>query len=298
MDRRALGRGAVLLAVILQASGQVAYGTWLTDIPSPLFVFATFLLTATFFLVVSGRGAKFPAWKPLILLNASTALTFLAFFYALKIIEPAIASALNVGVGPIFAVLIALMMTGTKPTTRRLVVCIGVLCGCAILAAAAARGTEEAASTVSTALLGVAASIATGAGAVLITVASKALLDRGWKSGAVLAHRFYLILPISLAFATTADLSAIEWSAALAMVLLAVAVIGVIAPMYLLQVGIRYSEPYTVMVTMAAMPLVSFAIQGLSPAYAWTWLTAIGLAVITAFIFLDLLEAKANRPKH
>lgn len=293
VSAKAVGRVSVLLAVLLQACGQVAYGTYLTALPSPLFVFGSFVLATAFFLAVSGRGAKFPAWKPLLLLNVSTALTFLSFFHALKVIEPAIASAINVGVGPLFAVLIAFGTTGVAPTRQRLAICLGILAGCVVLAASATQAGGSGAASSGAAGWGVLASIATGCGAVLITVASKSLLDLGWKSGAVLAHRFYLSLPASLVLAfATSDLSAIDWSAGMVLTAGAVATFGVIAPLYLLQVGIGRTSPYTVMVTMASMPIVTFAVQGLSPAYGWTWLTAAGLLVITGFILLDLLGGK------
>jgi drug/metabolite transporter (DMT)-like permease len=290
--RPVLGRCAVLLAVVLQAGGQVAYGTWLTEIPSPLFVFGTFVVATTFFLVVSGRGTTAGAWKPLLVLNAATTMSFLSFFYALKVIEPAIASAILVGVGPVFAVLLALAHAGTRPSAARIAICGGILVGGAILAIAASNGTGAGQSV---ALSGIAASVATGLGAVLITVASRALLDRGWKSGAVLAHRFYMILPVSLVLALVADPGAIAWTTGLASTFFLVATLGVVGPLYLLLVGIRHTDPWTVVVTMAAMPLVTFAMQGLSPAYAWTWLTAAGLAIITAFIIVDAWTARGRR---
>ncbi len=46
------------------------------------------------------------------------------------------------------------------------------------------------------------------------------------------------------------------------------------------------------MVTMAAMPIVTFALQGLSPAYAWTWPTALGLAIVAAFIIGDIAASR------
>lgn len=290
--RPLMGRCAVQLAVVLQAAGQVAYGTWLTALPSPLFVCGTFILATSFFLVVSGRGTTTGSWKPLLMLDAATTLSFLSFFYALKVIEPAIASAILVGVGPILAVVIALVIVGTRPSATRLTICLGILCGCAILAIAAASGTAAGRSV---ALSGVVASVGTGIGAVLITVASKALLDRGWQSGAVLAHRFYLILPVSFLLALASDPSTVPWSASLVWTFIAVSALGVVGPLYLLQVGIKNTDAWTVVVTMASMPLVTFAMQGLSPAYAWTWLTGVGLAVITAFIMLDVFNARAIR---
>lgn len=224
-------------------------------------------------------------------MNASTALTFLSFFYALKLIEPAIVGAVEIGIGPVLAVLFTLVLTGERPSRLRLVVCTGILAGCAILALAALRGSGFA-SFGTQAWSGLAASVAAGIGAVLITMASKSLLDQGWQFGAVLAHRFYLILPVSLAMTAGTDVSAVVWSAPLVAILLAVSVIGVLGPLYLLQLGIGRCDPYTVMVTMAALPVLTFAIEGFSPVYSWSWLTAAGLAVVSAFLLLDLLAKR------
>ncbi len=72
------GRIMIFLAVFLQAIGKVMFGTWLTDIPSPLFVFISFALTAAMFLGLSRKGVGETAWGPLLLLNASTALRIAA----------------------------------------------------------------------------------------------------------------------------------------------------------------------------------------------------------------------------
>ena len=109
----------------------------------------------------------------------------------------------------------------------------------------------------------------------------------------MLAHRFYLILPVSLAMSLGTDLAAIEWTGSLVAILLAVSVVGVLAPLYLLQVGIGRCDPYTVMVTMAALPVLTFLIEGLSPVYAWSWLTAVGLAIVTGFLALDVLARRS-----
>lgn len=281
------GRAMIFLAVLFQAIGKVVFGTWLAAFPSPLFVFISFALTAAVFLLISRQGAGEKAWGPLLLLNASTALTFLSFFYALTLIEPAIVGAVEIGIGPVLVLVISLVLTGARPSWLRVVVCLGVLAGCAILGVSALQGSGFA-SFGKNAWLGLAASVAAGVGAVSITMASKSLLNRGWKFGAVLAHRFYLILPVSLAMTSGADLAAIEWSGSLIAALAAVSVVGVLAPLYLLQVGIGRCDPYTVMVTMAALPVLTFVIEGFSPLYAWSWLTATGLVVLTSFLLLDV----------
>lgn len=287
-----VGRLAVLFAVILQAIGKIAFGTWLAEFPSPLFVFISFSLTAAFFLSFSRQGAGELAWAPLILLNASTALTFLCFFYALKLIEPAIVGAVEIGIGPVLAVVITLITTGVRPAAMRVLVCTGILAGCIVLAAAAQQGSGFSVQG-QNAWYGLSASVAAGLGAVLITMASKALIGRGWKFGAVLAHRFYLILPISLIFALNSELAGIHWSGSLIFALILISLVGVLIPLYLLQIGIGRCDPYTVMVTMAALPVITFAIEGFSPVYTWSWLTAIGLFIVSVFLLLEVMGKRS-----
>lgn len=293
MSILASGRAAIMLAVTLQALGKVLFGTWLTDISAPLFVLVSFGLTATFFLLFSARGVGGADWGPLLLLNAGTALTFLCFFYALKLIEPAIVGAVEIGIGPVLAVLLVMLTDGERPSPMRLIVCAGILIGCAILAVAALSGSGFA-STGRQAWLGLAASAAAGAGAVVITMASRTLLRRGWRFGAVLAHRFYLILPISFIMAWGGDPAPVAWSASLIAALLVVSIVAVLAPLYLLQIGIGRCDTYTVMVTMAALPVVTFLIEGFSPIYSWSWPTALGLGVVSAFLLLDVLAGRGK----
>lgn len=285
------GRAAVLAAVLLQAIGKVVYGTALTAVPSPLFVFVSFSLTALVFLLFARKGAGEMAWTPLLVLNLATAITFLSFFFALKLIEPAIAVAVNIGIGPILAVLIAWHAGGGKPSMHRLGVCAGILAGCAVLCVSALRGSGFSLEGGSP-LPGLAASAIAGVGTVAITVASRSLMDRGWQPGAVLAHRFYAVVPASLLLSLGLDPASLAWTPGLALLLPGVALVGVLIPLYLLQFGIRRCDPYTVMVTMAALPALTFLIEGLSPAYAWSWPTAAGLLILTASLAADVVHAR------
>lgn len=284
------GRAAILAAVLIQAAAKVAYGTFLTTVSSSFFVLFSFIFAAAFFLSFSRRGAGRPAWGPLVLLNVATAVTFLSFFFALKLIEPAIADAVNIGVGPLLAVLIAWMWAGQGPSVHRLVVCGGVLTGCAVLAVAAMRESGFV-DDGGDARLGLAASALAGIGSVSITVASRSLSERGWSSGAILAHRFYVVIPASLALVVFGE-GVGEWTQMPWPALVVIALAGVLVPLYLLQFGIRRCDPYTVMVTMAAMPLLTFLVEGFSPAYRWSWVTALGLTILTVFLVLDVARSR------
>ncbi|MBL4757448.1 MAG: EamA family transporter [Rhizobiales bacterium] len=286
-----MGRLAIIGAVTLQAIGKVAYGTWLESFPAPLFVFISFTFTASFFLLISRQGRGEIAWGTLALLNIATALTFLSLFYALKLVEPSIVGAVEIAIGPLVAVLIAWVASRKTPSRTNVVVCFGILTGCAILSVSALMGPGLPSGDFSV-LIGLAASSVAGIGAVLITIGSKSLLNRGWKIGAVLAHRFYVIVPLSLALSFGAETTSIIWSAHLVLVVLIVSVISVLAPLYLLQIGIGRCTPYTVLVTMSALPVLTFAIEGFSSRYEWSPVTAIGLIVITATVLWDVSTKK------
>ncbi len=286
------GRAAVLIAVLLQAAGKVAYGTWLSIVPTALFVLVSFSLTAVLFATAAQRTRGERAIALLVLLNTSTAVTFLAFFHALKLIEPAIVGAVEISVGPPLALLASYLLYGTRPERVQVIVGAGILAGCATLAVSAYLGSGVPTGD-SRAAEGMLASLAAGVGAVIITMSSRTLMDRGWSRGAVLAHRFYMIIPVALIFTLDADIDPIVQTLPVVATILAVATLGVVIPLYLLQIGIEKSNAYTVLSTMAALPVFTFALETLSPAYRLSWLTATGVAIITAALLFA-----AHRARH
>ncbi len=291
-DFTALGaRLAILAAVALQATGKVTYGVWLEELPTALFVFFGFALTAGVFLGLSRRGHGEIAWGTLILINVATAVMFLSFFAALKLIEPAIVGAVGVSVAPFVAILIAFLSTGLAPTRTQIGVCAAILVGCGLLAWSAHNGSGYQTS-VRDAWVGLAASLVAGIGAVFVTVASRSLVLKGWSAGSILAHRFYLIIPASLLLSFDADISAVVWSHEMIGLIILVTVLSVLAPLYLLQIGVQHCEPYTVLVTMAALPVMTFLAEGLFLKYQWSIATFIGVTIITASVIWDLSTKK------
>ncbi|WP_341235509.1 hypothetical protein [uncultured Sulfitobacter sp.] len=284
-------RPVIIAAITLQAMGKVLYGTWLENFPATLFVCISFTLTALFFLSTSKGGIGVAKWGTLLFLNVATAITFLSLFLALKLIQPAIVGAVEISVGPIAAVVISFLLHRKAPTGQSILVCGIIMAGCLVLGVSAFSGTGFQASN-NAALIGLLASFAAGIGAVLITIASKSLLRCGWKFGAVLAHRFYVIVAVSLGLVWFSDMPSIQWSVQLSLLLLLVTSISVLVPLYLLQVGISRCDPYTVMVTMAALPVLTFFFEGFSSKYQWSCATAAGLIVITSAVLWDVSVRK------
>ncbi len=83
-----------------------------------------------------------------------------------------------------------------------------------------------------------------------------------------------------------------NWTLPILGTISAVAVLGVVLPLYLLQVGIERSDAYTVLSTMAALPVFTFALEAFSPAYRLSWLTASGVCVITMTLVFAARHSK------
>src|SRR5699024_4108667 len=117
----------------------------------------------------------YKAWIPLLKLNLSSVLAFMGLYFALKYIEPAIVSSLEMGVGPLFVVLIALL---DRPAITRAnwIIATGNLIITLLLIYATFTGQSatELPWNVNI-ILGIIASIACGLGAVLCTIYSKHL---------------------------------------------------------------------------------------------------------------------------
>lgn len=289
-------RLAILVAVILQSLGKVTYGSYLSDFPAPAFVFVSFTLATVIFSLAPNRRVGVIAWPILIMLNLATACTFISIFIALKVIGPATVGAIEIGVGPIFAACFAGFLMAERVNGSRIFVCGGILIGCFTLGYAAfdASVHDSTTSAVKFALL---LSILAGAGAVTISFASKSLMSQGWNQSAVLTHRAYAIIPASLALWYFGDHSPINWDMALALQVVLVGFISITLPLYLLLIGLKHCDVYTVMVTMAAQPLVTFSFEYLSPIYDPSTLTAVGIAIVTSFVFLDVLLNVERRKK-
>ncbi|WP_100399030.1 DMT family transporter [Bacillus sp. FJAT-44742] len=282
-------------SAVLTSINQVFYANQVQTISPFTFTFISFLITAVFFIVISkkkgGKVKKLDSQckKNFIYLNLSTALAFMSFFYALKYVEPAIVSAIEMGVGPMFALVLAKAAT-PKVKTLRLdsTVAWGTLAGSLLLVWATFTGRSGLNFVPSSEFIfGVAASLLCGFGAVLAADYSKKLSVKGWGSSYILAHRFYFIIVASLVLSILeGDLGA-HLSNHLLWIII-VSVLGVLLPLYMLQVGIKHCDTFFVMVSIAFVPIFTFVFQLLDPRIAWSNTTLIGILILTFFALLSV----------
>ena len=69
------------------------------------------LTTAIFLALIAVRGrrqfrAMAGAWREIVLTNLGTAMAWLSYFFALKLLEPAVVNMLHMGIGPVALVLL------------------------------------------------------------------------------------------------------------------------------------------------------------------------------------------------
>ncbi|MBH0175768.1 EamA family transporter [Fictibacillus sp. 23RED33] len=131
-----IGVIALLLSALLTATSQVFYASRVQNGHPFVFTGISFFLTACFFSFFA-RNQKVEykwksTWQSLLKLNLASVLAFMGFYYALKFIEPAIVSSLEMGLGPLFVIFLAL-------TQRQIVakeqwgIALGTLLACFLL---------------------------------------------------------------------------------------------------------------------------------------------------------------------
>jgi drug/metabolite transporter (DMT)-like permease len=291
------------LAVLLQSSGKVMYGTFLAAIAPAQFLLISFCVVAGVFLAVA-RG-RLPAGSraEIVAVNVWTAVAFICFFYALKHLSPAAVGAIEIGVAVLVAVVAAAWQrhdrpSGGRPGAAKLVVCAGIVGGCALLVPVELE--RAAAASWHTAFALVAAAIA-GAASTLIIGSFRRLADSGWRPASILAHRFYLTIAVALVWLSfesgVGDAGSLALPApADALTIVAVAAIGVMLPLLLVQFAVRKTDGLTLMICMALQPVLSFMLSMLSPAYEWQPVTLAGTLIVAGALLFDVFAGRKPAP--
>lgn len=228
--------------------------------------------------------------KPLIKLNIASAITFMGFYFALKYVEPAIVSSLEMGVAPLFIVLLMLVKRQVV-AVRKWIISIGTLAACGILIWAVISGESGVTAGLSVEMvLGIAASILCGIGAVYCSEYSKELSERGWSSSMILSKRYIAIIVVS--FIVTYDLIIPYFMDNITWILL-VTIGGVLVPNYLLQKGIQYTNTFLVMMSLSFIPVFTFIFQLFDSRLQFSSVTAIGVGLLFICGVWSLKEEKS-----
>jgi hypothetical protein len=203
--------------------------------------------------------------RDLFWVNVTSAMAWLAFLHALRLIEPSLVQILYSGIGPLSVVWIDRHLPGAVPaaplTRAERPIYVGLLASLVFAAAVALSGLSGAgARPVGVAVLGVILAASGGIAISVSTMLCRKLNDAGVTPGALLSVR-YPVTPLSAA--ALASMSPSGLPAALSWIdaFMAIASLLIVVPSYVNQVAISLASPLTVRVVLATGPILIFFVQ-------------------------------------
>jgi drug/metabolite transporter (DMT)-like permease len=261
----------VLVFVIASALRDVYLGEIFQRLEFFAVVLTAFSLTTVIFmgfLLIRGRSqiaAMRAAWREIVVTNFGTAMAWLSYFFALKLLEPAVVNMLHIGIGPI--ALIALNLAGihiSGPAVvqkSELVVQGGIVLSLAALGAIVLLQLSGLAGrTASQNLLGIVLALASGVLIALTTDVTKRLNGMGVSAEGVLAVRFIgIVLVAALVVGFRGEKSAIAFEALWPVA--AASLVFMVLPLYALQLGVARTSTISVWVVISLSPVCIFAAQ-------------------------------------
>ncbi len=268
----------------------------------------SFSLTAAFFLGLDVlRKGLAAALRPLtaqrrdvLALNVSTAVTWLSMLYALKYLEPAVVNVVGLAIGPVLTVLFGPLLRRGATVLRAEAVVSGGICLCiALLVWGSVTGRSGVGAVdAGDAALGLVLTLVCGLASTANVIYSKRLSEAGLGPQSVLSVRFFLTIVVTWAgvgFSEQPRLGAVFLPAAV------IAVIGVGVPLYLIQVGIRHTEPITASLLCTLSPLFAYLLQLPDRRLTQSTLTLLCILAITVLVGVGTAARgrydRRNRPR-
>ena len=198
--------------------------------------------------------------------NATSAAAWIAFFYALRTVEPLLVQILFAGIGPVSVVAIdRVLPTASRSPLHRTerYVQAGLLVTLGLAALVAIGGVSGVgAEPVGRAALGVGLALGAGLSISANTVICRRLNDDGVPPIALISVRFVgaVVVAGALGLYSGTILPTLVWSRGGA-VLAGASLLLIVFPNYVNQIGIALASPFTVRVVLALAPLVVFVLQ-------------------------------------
>jgi drug/metabolite transporter (DMT)-like permease len=293
---------------VLAAANGVTAAMLLQEIDIAAFTFVSFLCAALMFYAVRRYRERNGPSQVLALglgkreigaLNITTGLSWILMYVAYANMEPAVAATLMCSVGPFVAITFEKAAAGpARPARARWALAGGFVAGGAVLFYGSLSGRSAVVGfDQSRILLGAAGAIGCGYFMTVSTVYLKRLSVRGFRTDQVMAHRFYLLLAVTGAYALWQQ-TLLETVLAHGALIAGLSVIGVVFPMVLLQRGITLGTPFLTMVVMAGAPLVSIVLQLFDGRLAVSPLSLIGVGMtfVVSIAAIRIVLAPASAP--
>ncbi|RZS34797.1 EamA-like transporter family protein [Herbihabitans rhizosphaerae] len=222
-------------------------------------------------------------------LNVTTAVTWLSMLYALKYLEPAIVNVVGLALGPVFAVVLGPLLRKGKPVLAAEAMVAAGIGGVIVVLGWASLTGRSGIGDISGehALAGMALTVLCGLGVTTNVVFAKRLSDADLPAHTVLALRLPFTVVVTWTIVITSG-ARVEADSYLGGTL--VGLLGLSVPIYLLQIGIRHTEPVTTSLLCTLSPVFALLIQLPDGRLTPSTLTIACVATITALVAAGTLS--------
>ena len=287
----------VLVFAVTQALRDVYFGNVFQGVDFFAIILLAFLASTILFTTVPlirDRGAfkKLRGHgRTVLMMNLTTALAWSCYFFGLSHLEPSIVNTMHSGMGPLTVVALAALGVRLAKTDRigwsEYFGYAGIALSLVALAWVVLSGRSGLAGGETTALLGLAALLISGASITVSLLYCKRLHDHGVNAEVVTSVRYgFLILTATGVVWYKGGLQGID-SIGEAATLTALATVLIVLPLYAFQVGIALTTPLTANVLRALGPVFVFALQQVDGRLTTSVSTLIGILVYSAAAILS-----------
>ncbi|MFE1174829.1 hypothetical protein [Streptomyces sp. NPDC058773] len=292
----------IAFSVLMQAAAEAFLSGRISSGDSLRFSLLAFLGCTLLFLTVnrvrrtkhgtSVRPSPGPgAWRLFAALNVASAVTFLGLYVALVWVPAAFAASLMAGIGPLAASTLARLAGETRPAAYW-ARSVGLFAASLVTAAAVQPSLLDTSSWQSgpaASAAGAVLALLAGVGATVLARLSRRLGELGTAPSVVMAHRFhltYVLAALALTSHRLAEPPRLGWG-----VTALVAFVGVVIPLYALQVGAQRTAATVTMALLATQPGLAYLVQGAlgSP---------LSVPGIVAVVLLLLVASAVARAEH
>ena len=203
--------------------------------------------------------------RDLFWVNVTSAMAWLGFLYALRLIEPSLVQILYSGIGPLSVVGIDRHLPGAVPAVRltraERPIYVGLFASLGFAAVVALCGLSGAeARPVGVTALGVILAASGGIAISVSTMLCRKLNDAGVTAGTLLSLRYPATM-LSAAVLVTLSSSGLPAALSIIDAFMAIASLLIVLPSYVNQVAISLASPLTVRVVLATGPVLIFFVQ-------------------------------------
>ncbi len=286
-----LGCLFVLLYAVMSAISFVVVGKVEQTLSPMTLAFYSFIISAVFFNVASLRNFSNiikmfkQHYRLIILMNISTAILWLATFYGLRYLDPAIFSGLVFGFVPISATLLTANQPKTKPIKRTEFIFSVALLLILILLAIDDFLKQT---SLMREVLSITFAMVGGLTAAHVTILARRLSQLGYKAMEVLSIRFYLLIIVALLMVPVIGLEVLlprhHYYA-----VVSIAAISVAIPLYCLQKGIERIDAVFVTLIMPFVPMLTYVVQLTVFRVPFSWTEFILLLALSATILTSII---------